>query len=80
MGVMPQVHGRGIGRGLMEACLAWCRERGILVLHVKTVAESAGDPGHLKTLGFYRAMGFLPLQVLPLWDARNPCQLLVRMV
>jgi len=77
---LPGMHRRGIGRALIEVCLGWCREHGVSLLHVKTVAESAGDPEYLRTLAFYRAMGFLPLQVLPLWDARNPCQLLVRMV
>lgn len=80
MGVLQGAHRRGIGRALIDACLAWCRQQGLSLLHVKTLDDGVGHPSYLKTYAFYRAMGFMPLEVLPLWDALNPCLLMVRAV
>lgn len=80
MGILPAFHRRGIGRALIGACEAYCREHGLPILHVKTLDDKVGDAHYLRTYAFYRAMGFLPLEVLPLWDERNPCLLLVKMV
>ena len=54
------------------------RAQGLSLLLVKTLDGSNPDPFYARTRAFYRAMGFLPLQCLPLWDARNPCLLMVK--
>ena len=78
LGVLPGSHRQGVGRELVAACEAYCNERKLSILHVKTLDNQARDANYLKTYAFYRAMGFLPLEVLPLWDETNPCLLLVK--
>ena len=78
MGILPAYHRQGIGRQMIEACEAEARCRGLSLLHVKTVDPQAQYDSYLRTHAFYRAMGFLPLEVLPLWDEHNPCLLLVK--
>jgi len=78
LGVLPEYHRQGVGRELVAACEVYCAERGLSILHVKTLDHRVRDEGYLKTYAFYRAMGFLPLEVLPLWDEANPCLLLVK--
>lgn len=78
MGILPGWHRRGIGRAMIAACEARCRERNLPLLHVKTLDNNVGDAPYLKTYAFYRAMGFLPMEVLPLWDEHNPCLILVK--
>lgn len=80
MGVLPAYHRQGIGRVLIAACEAYCREQNLPILHVKTLDNRVGNESYLKTYAFYRAMAFLPLEVLPLWDEQNPCLLLVKQV
>lgn len=79
LGVMPDWHGRGIGRQLMEAAAHRARQSGARYLSVKTLAPEAGDPAYLRTLGFYEALGFVPVEVFPtLWSPENPCLLMIR--
>lgn len=78
MGVLPAYRHRGIGRLLIRQCEDYCRRHKLPLLHVKTLDHRIGDPDYLETYAFYRAMGFLPLEVLPLWDAQNPCLLMVK--
>ena len=80
LGVLPEYHRRGAGRELVHACETYCKERGLPVLHVKTVDCKAQDAEYLKTYAFYRETGFLPLETLPLWDEANPCLVLVKFV
>ena len=77
MGVKKHRHRHGIGRALMEAFLCRAREEGCEYAQVKTV-----DEGHYeeydRTRLFYEAMGFRALEVFPtLWDAWNPCLVMV---
>lgn len=49
------------------------------LLLVKTLAATHPSPEYAGTRAFYRAVGFMPLTVLPkLWDPANPCLLMVR--
>jgi len=74
MGILPEAHRRGIGRALLAACEEACWANGTRFLTVKTLANSHPDGGYAKTRAFYRAMGFVPLEVFPLhWDEANPC-------
>lgn len=80
MGVLPAFHRQGVGRELVFACETLCKERGLPILHVKTLDPAVRNAEYLMTYAFYRAMGFWPLEVLPLWDEANPCLLLVKNV
>lgn len=79
VGVVPGLHRRGVGRALQERAEAWLLEAGVQYLQVKTVGPSSPDPNYARTRRFYRSMGFAPLEELPtLWDAHNPCLILVK--
>ena len=81
MGVLPGLHRKGIGRELATRSADRYRELGFQYMTVKTLAEPAGGAEYASTRAFYKAMGFLPLDVFPtLWDERNPCLLLCRLL
>lgn len=80
MGVLPEYHRKGIGRALFGALYEYAKEKGYEFLQVKTV-----DAGHYeeydRTRLFYEGLGFRKLEVFPaLWDAWNPCLVLVMAV
>lgn len=78
MGVKRAHHRCGAGHALVQAAVADCRARGDRLLQVKTLDERHPDPGYARTRRFYEAEGFLPLECFPtLWDAANPCLVLV---
>lgn len=80
MGVRPELHRAGVGRRLFRALYRYARERGYAFLQVKTVQEGR-YPEYDRTNAFYRAVGFTELECFPtLWDAWNPCQVLVMAV
>ncbi len=79
MGILPQLRGRGIGRALVEASANHLRGQGIEYLQVKTLGPSREDAGYAATRAFYQAIGFRPLEELKqLWDADNPCLILIQ--
>jgi GNAT superfamily N-acetyltransferase len=79
MAVLPQWHGRGVGRALVRAAEDWLRGEGVRFLQVKTVSEGSADPHYARTREFYRKAGFTPLEEFPLlWDPRNPALQLVK--
>jgi coenzyme F420-0:L-glutamate ligase/coenzyme F420-1:gamma-L-glutamate ligase len=81
MGVRPDRHRDGLGGRLVRTAEAWCAANGIEYLQVKTLAESSPSEHATRTRGFYEAMGFVPLEVLPdLWDRASPALLLVKKV
>ena len=74
MAVLQAYHRHGVGRMLMERCVAECRRAGLTFLTVKTLDRSRASRNYEKTRMFYHAMGFRPLEVFPMfWDAENPC-------
>ena len=76
-GVLPRYHRQGVGRTLFQALCAEARRRGYEFLQVKTVQEGC-YPEYDRTNAFYRSLGFRELECFPnLWDAWNPCQVLV---
>lgn len=78
MGVLPEYHRAGVGRGLIALCRARARAEGAAYLTVKTLADANPDEGYARTRAFYRAVGFVPIEVFPLlWDEDNPCLLSV---
>lgn len=80
MGILPGWHRKGIGKRLIAACEDRCRKLSLPLLQVKTLDNRVGNAAYLRTYAFYRAMDFLPLEVLPLWDERNPCLLMVKCI
>ena len=80
MGVRPGLHRAGVGRRLFAALYRHAKGRGYAFLQVKTVQEGH-YPAYDRTNAFYRAVGFTELECFPsLWDAWNPCQVLVMAV
>lgn len=61
--VLPAHRGAGVGSRLVEAFLAWSRERGAERLHVSAYAANAS------AIRFYRRHGFAPLSVELAYDA-----------
>ncbi|HEY4993047.1 MAG TPA: GNAT family N-acetyltransferase [Nakamurella sp.] len=78
LAVAPDHHRRGIGRALVTAFEADMVIAGVRVVQVKTQGPSRLDEAYEKTLQFYLAMGYVPLEELHgLW-AENPCLILVK--
>lgn len=79
LGVLPEMHHRGVGRALLARAEAYLRAQGVEYLQVKTLSASHPDPSYAKTRGFYEAMGFRPLEEFKtLWDEANPCLVMVK--
>lgn len=79
MGVAPEYHRRGIGGTLIQESAKMCREYGRTFLTVKTYYDGGEYEPYARTLAFYRAVGFLPLQMLERhWDENNPCLMLAK--
>lgn len=79
MGIRPDMHRRGIGRGLFNQAQEWLEGRGVEYLQVKTLGPSHSDPSYAKTRAFYAAMGFRPLEELgQIWNDQNPCLIMVK--
>ena len=76
--VTRRLHRRGIGQALVAAAENDLRAEGSRFLQVKTQGPSRPDEGYAKTLAFYLAYGFSPLEEIHgLWP-ENPCLILVK--
>ncbi|HEX9168829.1 MAG TPA: GNAT family N-acetyltransferase [Roseiarcus sp.] len=81
VGVKRKFHRQGIGRALIDAAAQSCGREGVRFLTVKTLPPSDPDPHYEATRNFYRAVGFLPVEVFPtFWGPSNPCLLMVRLL
>jgi ribosomal protein S18 acetylase RimI-like enzyme len=81
MGVLPQLHRRGIGQKMLRHAETTLAAAGVEFLQVKTLSASKPDAGYEKTRAFYLAYGFRPLEEFPaLWDVENPALLMVKAV
>ena len=79
MGVYPEMRRQGIGRALLLQAEAYLRREQVEYLQVKTLGASHPDPGYAQTRAFYATMGFSPLEEFTqIWDAQNPCLLMVK--
>lgn len=77
MGVLPELHRKGVGRRLFLAFHEYAKARGYAFLHVKTV-DAGLFAEYDRTRLFYESLGFQKLEVFPtLWDERNPCLVMV---
>lgn len=78
MGVLPQVHRRGIGRSLVEKTKQFLNKNGVEYLQVKTLGKSHPDKYYALTRAFYLKMGFRPIEEFSqIWDD-NPCLLMIK--
>lgn len=76
MGVSKEVHRHGIGRELFKAARGYASRQGYSFMQVKTVKMGVYED-YDRTNRFYLSVGFRELEVLPLWDEANPCQVYV---
>lgn len=77
MGVLKEVHRKGIGRALFNRAKETAGERGYSFIQVKTVQMGKYEE-YDRTNQFYLSLGFKEFEVFPtLWDAWNPCQIYV---
>lgn len=54
MMVEPEARGRGIGRALLDACIARARERGLLMLTLSVTSDNAAAVELYASMGFVR--------------------------
>ena len=81
MGVLPELHGQGLGRALIAAAEARLAAEDRRFLTVKTLSPAHPDPHYARTREFYRAVGFVELEEFPtLWGAGTPCLMLVKVL
>jgi GNAT superfamily N-acetyltransferase len=81
MGILEDYHRLGIGRRFIELYENYCRENKKTFLPVKTLDASADYEPYDRTRKFYESMGFVPLEVFPLyWDKDNPCLFLAKYI
>ena len=82
MGLVEELHGIGIGKKLIEKVEDHLSEQGREYLTVKTLGPSwEDDEPYYRTRGFYRAVGFTPLEEFKeLWDENNPCLFMVKQI
>lgn len=80
MGIKHLYHRLGIGKTLFGMVKAYAIQQGVTYLQVKTLDPAVKDKDYLKTYYFYEKMGFMPVEVLPLWDEWNPCMLMIQKV
>lgn len=80
LAVDPRHHRAGIGRSLVEAFEADMRADGVRLLEVKTQGPSRPDEHYARTLQFYLALGYEPLEELLDYWPGNPCLILVKVL
>jgi len=69
----------GLGRRLVRLAEEHLRASNTRLLQVKTLAAEVDYPPYEETRAFYRACGFLPLEIQrSLWDENNPCLIMVK--
>ncbi|HEY7440504.1 MAG TPA: GNAT family N-acetyltransferase [Acidimicrobiia bacterium] len=79
LAVERSMHRRGVGRQLLQEVEADLRERGVVVLQVKTLGPSGKSDEYARTRAFYAALGFLPLEErTDIWGPDNPCLISVK--
>ncbi len=81
LGIVEELHGRGIGKRLFEKVERELNENGKKFFTVKTLSDSREDGSYKKTRGYYESVGFYPLEEFKeLWSEENPCLLMVKVL
>lgn len=76
MGVKMPWHRQGIGLQLFGMAKEAARQQGYHFMQVKTVKMGCYEDYDSTNL-FYQSLGFEEMEVLPLWDEQNPCQIYI---
>ena len=79
----PAHHGQGIGKALVDECLATLAALGVTMVEVKTLDASAGYEPYVATRGFWEGRGFVQVDCidpLPGWEPGNPAAIYVRSI
>ena len=72
---------RGVGRMLQSMAEAWLSDKGVRLLQVKTLAASFPSAEYAETREFYRAAGYLQVEVFPeLWEVGLPVLQLIKVL
>lgn len=58
LAVLPELRGRGIGAGVLDALADYCRAQGSLLLESEYPGEAPDEQIARRRLGFYRRAGF----------------------
>lgn len=81
MGLFQEVHGRGLGKQLLNEAENFLKGQRKKFLTVKTLGDSFPDPGYERTKQFYRAVGFIPLEEsTEIWGPQVPCLFMVKVL
>lgn len=82
MGLVEELHGKGIGKKMVENVEKYLLRQGKKYLTVKTLGSfREDDEPYDRTRGFYRAVGFIPLEEFEeIWDKNNPCLFMVKKI
>jgi GNAT superfamily N-acetyltransferase len=79
LAVERSMHRRGVGRQLLQQVEEAFRERGVVLLQVKTFGPSGDSDEYARTRAFYASLGFLPLEErTDIWGPDNPCLISVK--
>lgn len=79
MGVKKEYHHMGIGKLLFQQFESYAKDK-YEYIQVKTVDEGK-YPEYDQTILFYKSVGFKKLEVFPtLWDAWNPCLVMIKKI
>lgn len=63
IGVIPELHRRGIGQALVEAIAHELAEKGFQAIEVSTLASTVEYEPYARTRNFYHAVGFADVSV-----------------
>ena len=78
LGVRPEWQGLGIGRRLVEVLADRCRQNGVSVLQVSTLADTVDYAPYVGTRAFYRRLGFRDWRVDAAYYGPDADRLLLR--
>lgn len=79
IGILKKYQNRGAGRRLLETVEKSLIKKGYIYLMVKTLGESHPDINYKRTRGFYRKVGFYPLEeIKEIWGPENPCLIMIK--
>ena len=81
IGIYKTFRNKGIGSLLLKSVVKLLSVQNKQYLTVKTLDGSHESKEYEETRKFYRARGFLPLEVFPtIWGASNPCLFMVKKI
>lgn len=79
MGVLSEYHRQGLGTRLINEAVKLGVNTNRKFLTVKTLAEFHLDESYANTRKFYRALGFMPLEInTEIWGKTSSCLLMVK--